>query len=113
MLGPAPGPEPPVGFLSAAYAKIWLGSFQGSILPLPPPGNPAAGRCGNPSWPSGGRVPSPAHSSRVGRETLLRLQLENKRLCQQEAADRERQEELQRHLEEANRARHGLETQHR
>ncbi|XP_027403684.1 protein Hook homolog 2 isoform X4 [Bos indicus x Bos taurus] len=47
------------------------------------------------------------------RETLLRLQLENKRLCQQEAADRERQEELQRHLEEANRARHGLETQHR
>ncbi|CAH6814220.1 protein Hook homolog 2 isoform X2 [Phodopus roborovskii] len=47
------------------------------------------------------------------REMLLRLQLENKRLCQQEAADRERQEELQRHLEEANRARHGLETQHR
>ncbi|XP_012889657.1 PREDICTED: protein Hook homolog 2 isoform X1 [Dipodomys ordii] len=47
------------------------------------------------------------------RETLLRLQLENKRLCQQETADRERQEELQRHLEEANRARHGLETQHR
>lgn len=47
------------------------------------------------------------------RETLLRLQLENKRLCQQEAADRERQEELQRHLEEANRARHGLETQQR
>ncbi|XP_037001632.2 protein Hook homolog 2 isoform X2 [Artibeus jamaicensis] len=47
------------------------------------------------------------------RETLLRLQMENKRLCQQEAADRERQEELQRHLEEANRARHGLETQHR
>ncbi|XP_025149414.1 protein Hook homolog 2 isoform X4 [Bubalus bubalis] len=47
------------------------------------------------------------------RETLLRLQLENKRLCQQEAADRERQEELQRHLEEANRARHRLETQHR
>ncbi|XP_065773739.1 protein Hook homolog 2 isoform X4 [Muntiacus reevesi] len=47
------------------------------------------------------------------RETLLRLQLENKRLCQQEADDRERQEELQRHLEEANRARHGLETQHR
>uniref|UniRef100_A0A8C9PIK3 Hook microtubule tethering protein 2 n=1 Tax=Spermophilus dauricus TaxID=99837 RepID=A0A8C9PIK3_SPEDA len=48
------------------------------------------------------------------RETLLRLQLENKRLCQQEAAaGRERQEELQRHLEEANRARHGLETQHR
>ncbi|XP_037583508.1 protein Hook homolog 2 isoform X2 [Cebus imitator] len=47
------------------------------------------------------------------RETLLRLQLENKRLCRQEAADRERQEELQRHLEEANRARHGLETQHR
>uniref|UniRef100_A0A8D2E2B3 Hook microtubule tethering protein 2 n=1 Tax=Sciurus vulgaris TaxID=55149 RepID=A0A8D2E2B3_SCIVU len=47
------------------------------------------------------------------RETLLRLQLENKRLRQQEAADRERQEELQRHLEEANRSRHGLETQHR
>ncbi|XP_026644997.1 protein Hook homolog 2 isoform X1 [Microtus ochrogaster] len=47
------------------------------------------------------------------RETLLRLQLENKRLRQQEATDRERQEELQRHLEEANRARHGLETQHR
>nr|XP_012645856.1 protein Hook homolog 2 isoform X4 [Microcebus murinus] len=47
------------------------------------------------------------------RETLLRLELENKRLCRQEAADRERQEELQRHLEEANRARHGLETQHR
>ncbi|XP_004596050.2 protein Hook homolog 2 isoform X2 [Ochotona princeps] len=47
------------------------------------------------------------------RETLLRLQLENKRLCQQEAADRERQEELQRHLEEANRARHGLEAQQR
>lgn len=47
------------------------------------------------------------------REMLLRLQLENKRLRQQEAADRERQEELQRHLEEANRARHGLETQHR
>ncbi|XP_006900861.1 PREDICTED: protein Hook homolog 2 isoform X2 [Elephantulus edwardii] len=47
------------------------------------------------------------------RETLLRLQLENKRLCQQEAADRERQEDLQRHLEEANRARHVLETQHR
>ncbi|KAM4889221.1 protein Hook homolog 2 isoform 2-T2 [Thomomys bottae] len=47
------------------------------------------------------------------RETLLRLQLENKRLCQQETADRERQEELQRHLEEASRARHGLETQHR
>ncbi|XP_070319590.1 protein Hook homolog 2 isoform X8 [Odocoileus virginianus] len=47
------------------------------------------------------------------RETLLRLQLENKRLCQQEADDRERQEELQRHLEEANRARHGLETQQR
>ncbi|XP_007952597.1 protein Hook homolog 2 [Orycteropus afer afer] len=47
------------------------------------------------------------------RETLLRLQLENKRLCQQEAADRERQEDLQRHLEEANRARHRLETQHR
>uniref|UniRef100_A0A8C9BQ51 Hook microtubule tethering protein 2 n=1 Tax=Phocoena sinus TaxID=42100 RepID=A0A8C9BQ51_PHOSS len=46
-------------------------------------------------------------------ETLLQLQLENKRLCQQEAADRERQEELQRHLEEANRARHGLEMQHR
>ncbi|XP_007469163.1 PREDICTED: protein Hook homolog 2 isoform X2 [Lipotes vexillifer] len=46
------------------------------------------------------------------RETLLQLQLENKRLCQQEAADRERQEELQRHLEEANRARHGLEMQH-
>lgn len=45
------------------------------------------------------------------RETLLRLQLENKRLCRQEGADRERQEELQRHLEEANRARHGLETQ--
>ncbi|KAM5232869.1 protein Hook homolog 2 isoform 1-T1 [Hipposideros larvatus] len=47
------------------------------------------------------------------RETLLQLQRENKRLCQQEAADRERQEELQRHLEEANRARHRLETQHR
>ncbi|XP_036097911.1 protein Hook homolog 2 isoform X1 [Molossus molossus] len=47
------------------------------------------------------------------RETLQQLQLENKRLCQQEAADRERQEELQRHLEEANRARHQLETQHR
>ncbi|KAL0611056.1 Protein Hook-like protein 2 [Plecturocebus cupreus] len=47
------------------------------------------------------------------RETLLRLQLENKRLCRQEAADRERQEELQRHLEEANRARHRLETQDR
>ncbi|KAH0519251.1 Protein Hook-like protein 2 [Microtus ochrogaster] len=47
------------------------------------------------------------------RETLLWLQLENKRLRQQEATDRERQEELQRHLEEANRARHGLETQHR
>ncbi|XP_059948196.1 protein Hook homolog 2 isoform X4 [Mesoplodon densirostris] len=47
------------------------------------------------------------------RETLLQLQLENKRLCQQEAADRERQEELQRHLEDANRARHGLEMQHR
>ncbi|XP_068392943.1 protein Hook homolog 2 isoform X1 [Eschrichtius robustus] len=47
------------------------------------------------------------------RETLLQLQLENKRLCQQEAADRERQEELQRHLEEANRARHGLEMQQR
>lgn len=47
------------------------------------------------------------------RETLVRLQLENKRLCQQEAADRERQEELQRHLEEANRARHGLEAQQR
>ncbi|XP_013367740.1 PREDICTED: protein Hook homolog 2 isoform X2 [Chinchilla lanigera] len=47
------------------------------------------------------------------RETLLRLQLENKRLCQQEAADRERQAELQRHLEEANRARHALETQRR
>ncbi|XP_033257196.2 protein Hook homolog 2 isoform X13 [Orcinus orca] len=47
------------------------------------------------------------------RETLLQLQLENKRLCQQEAADRERQEELQRQLEEANRARHGLEMQHR
>nr|XP_017520045.2 protein Hook homolog 2 isoform X2 [Manis javanica] len=47
------------------------------------------------------------------RETLLRLQLENKHLCQKEAADRERQEELQRHLEEANRARHALETQHR
>ncbi|XP_062034803.1 protein Hook homolog 2 isoform X1 [Lepus europaeus] len=47
------------------------------------------------------------------RETLVHLQLENKRLCQQEAADRERQEELQRHLEEANRARHALETQQR
>lgn len=47
------------------------------------------------------------------RETLLRLQLENKHLCQKEAADRERQEELQCHLEEANRARHALETQHR
>ncbi|XP_037361816.1 protein Hook homolog 2 isoform X2 [Talpa occidentalis] len=47
------------------------------------------------------------------RETLLKLQLENKRLCQQEAADRDRQEELQRHLEEANRERHRLETQHR
>ncbi|XP_036158535.1 protein Hook homolog 2 isoform X3 [Myotis myotis] len=47
------------------------------------------------------------------RETLLQLQGENRRLCQQEAADRERQEELQRHLEEANRARHQLETQHR
>ncbi|XP_003797968.1 protein Hook homolog 2 isoform X3 [Otolemur garnettii] len=47
------------------------------------------------------------------RETVLRLELENKRLCRQEAADRERQEELQRHLEEANRARHALETQHR
>ncbi|XP_034513738.1 protein Hook homolog 2 isoform X4 [Ailuropoda melanoleuca] len=45
------------------------------------------------------------------RETLLRLQRENKQLCQQEAAYRERQEELQRHLEDANRARHGLETQ--
>ncbi|XP_044110044.1 protein Hook homolog 2 isoform X3 [Neovison vison] len=45
------------------------------------------------------------------RETLLRLQLENKQLCQQEAAYRERQEELQRLLEDANRARHGLETQ--
>ncbi|XP_032740020.1 protein Hook homolog 2 isoform X2 [Lontra canadensis] len=45
------------------------------------------------------------------RDTLLRLQLENKQLCQQEAAYRERQEELQRHLEDANRARHGLETQ--
>ncbi|XP_045348059.1 protein Hook homolog 2 isoform X11 [Leopardus geoffroyi] len=53
---------------------------------------------------------SPARSP-LGRETLLRLQLENKQLCQQEAAYRERQEELQRHLEEANRARHGLETQ--
>ncbi|MEJ1286198.1 hook microtubule tethering protein 2 [Cricetulus griseus] len=53
------------------------------------------------------------YSSVFLRETLLRLQLENKRLCQQEASDRERQEELQRHLEEANRARHGLETQHR
>lgn len=53
------------------------------------------------------------YSLRVRRETLLQLQLENKRLCQQEAADRERQEELQRHLEEANRARHRLETQHR
>lgn len=39
------------------------------------------------------------------RETLLRL-------CQQEAADGERQEELQRHLEAASRARHGLERQH-
>ncbi|XP_007532486.1 protein Hook homolog 2 isoform X1 [Erinaceus europaeus] len=47
------------------------------------------------------------------RETLLQLQLENKRLCQQEAADRERQEELQRHLEDANRQRQGLETQQR
>lgn len=47
------------------------------------------------------------------REALLQLQGENRRLCQQEAADRERQEELQRHLEEANRARHQLETQHR
>ncbi|KAM5239190.1 LOW QUALITY PROTEIN: protein Hook homolog 2 [Ctenodactylus gundi] len=47
------------------------------------------------------------------RETLQRLQRENKRLCQQEAADRERQDELQRQLEEANRARHGLETQRR
>ncbi|CAK6445446.1 unnamed protein product [Pipistrellus nathusii] len=47
------------------------------------------------------------------REALLQLQEENRRLCQQEAADRERQEELQRHLEEANRARHQLETQHR
>ncbi|KAM6149040.1 protein Hook homolog 2 [Erethizon dorsatum] len=47
------------------------------------------------------------------RETLLRLQLENKRLCQQETVDRERQAELQRHLEEANRARHALETQRR
>ncbi|XP_049644376.1 protein Hook homolog 2 [Suncus etruscus] len=47
------------------------------------------------------------------RETLQRLELENKRLCQQEAADRERLEELQRHLEEANRDRHRLETQHR
>ncbi|XP_005003116.1 protein Hook homolog 2 isoform X1 [Cavia porcellus] len=47
------------------------------------------------------------------RETLLRLQLENKRLCQQEAADRERQAELQRHLEESNRARHALETEQR
>lgn len=47
------------------------------------------------------------------RETLQRLELENKRLCQQEAADRERQEELQRHLEEANRDRHRLEMQHR
>nr|XP_044995291.1 protein Hook homolog 2 isoform X5 [Jaculus jaculus] len=47
------------------------------------------------------------------RETLLRLQQENKRLCQQEAEHRERQAELQRHLEEANRARHALEAQHR
>nr|KAF6275707.1 hook microtubule tethering protein 2 [Pipistrellus kuhlii] len=47
------------------------------------------------------------------REALLQLQGENRRLCQQEAADRERQEELQRHLEEANRARHQLETQNR
>lgn len=47
------------------------------------------------------------------RDTLLQLQQENKRLCQQEAADRDRQEELQRHLEEANRERHRLETQHR
>lgn len=47
------------------------------------------------------------------REALLQLQGENRRLCQREAADRERQEELQRHLEEANRARHQLETQQR
>lgn len=47
------------------------------------------------------------------RETLVRLQLENKRLCRQEAADRERQEQLQRHLEEARRQRHGLETRQR
>ncbi|XP_028909115.1 protein Hook homolog 2 isoform X1 [Ornithorhynchus anatinus] len=47
------------------------------------------------------------------KETIMRLQLENKRLCVQEAADRERQEELQAQLEEANRAKHGLETQHR
>lgn len=56
---------------------------------------------------------SPTHFPLFLRETLVRLQLENKRLCQQEAADRERQEELQRHLEEANRARHGLEAQQR
>uniref|UniRef100_A0A4X1TWM8 Calponin-homology (CH) domain-containing protein n=1 Tax=Sus scrofa TaxID=9823 RepID=A0A4X1TWM8_PIG len=59
---------------------------------------PAGTRAG----PEGSPIPSPAHSIPFGRETLLRLQLENKRLCQQEAADRERQEELQRHLEEAN-----------
>ncbi|XP_043835602.1 protein Hook homolog 2 isoform X5 [Dromiciops gliroides] len=47
------------------------------------------------------------------RETVLRLQRENRRLCQQEAADRGRTEELQGQLEEANRARHRLETQHR
>uniref|UniRef100_A0A5F8H249 Hook microtubule tethering protein 2 n=1 Tax=Monodelphis domestica TaxID=13616 RepID=A0A5F8H249_MONDO len=47
------------------------------------------------------------------RETVLRLQRENRRLCQQEAADRGRTEELQGQLEKANRARHGLETQHR
>lgn len=68
------------------------------------------------SWsppPAAGRLVPAAFTpwGLVRRETLLQLQGENRRLCQQEAADRERQEELQRHLEEANRARHQLETQ--
>lgn len=68
------------------------------------------GSPGRPAWRARFLAPEP---SLPRRETLQRLELENKRLCQQEAADRERQEELQRHLEEANRDRHRLETQHR
>uniref|UniRef100_A0A8D0FZ35 Hook microtubule tethering protein 2 n=1 Tax=Sphenodon punctatus TaxID=8508 RepID=A0A8D0FZ35_SPHPU len=47
------------------------------------------------------------------KETIVRLQHENKMLCAQEAAYQQRQTELQGLLEESNRANHGLEAQQR